>query len=72
MATRQIEVWFDATSGDDLYCVSLCSVVSDGQEIKCLSTHRSRRSAIAAGRKAAKTRGLDCAFREESGVAADL
>ena len=65
-----IEVWFDGTSGDDLYCVSLCQ--EDGAEVKCLSTHEDESEAKDEGRRVAKARGLPVLFREESGSTRDL
>ena len=58
MNPKHIEVWLDKTGDPDepLWCVSLCE--PEGDEIKCLSTHREKGDAIWAGTRAAASRGM--------------
>ncbi len=64
---RQIEIWLDETSDGDepMWCVSLCE--SDGEEVRCLSTHDDLATATAAAKKSAATRNLPLFTRSKHG-----
>lgn len=56
MNEKQIELWYDETSGDDMWCVSLCDATGD--EERCLSTHETESQAEWAAEAEAQSRGL--------------
>lgn len=63
----RIEVWCDTVSNPHIstWCLSRCE--DDGNELQLLSTHKNQNTAIAAGRKIAKTLMLPLYLRDKHG-----